>query len=208
MPRVIKKPIGPLSEHFWHKDISGFTLPEMMLALSIGSMIMLGSAQVFPKLRQQISTLQQHYHLELVLSQAMATLEKDLRRAGFCHGECKGKSVTTQQYPGETTDSCLIVAYDLNRNGRWEGEKHQESEYFGYRLRNKALETQRGELNCAGGGWERVFDPKEVTVTHFSVRLLSEPASAQIYRVQLAGQSTSNAAVHHQLIYKIRGNNL
>ncbi|CNF06155.1 MULTISPECIES: prepilin peptidase-dependent protein [Yersinia] len=208
MLRVIIKPIGSMPEQTWHKSISGFTLPEMMLALSIGSMIVFGSAQIFPKLRQQISILQQHYRLELALSQAMAMLEKDLRRAGFCHGECQGKAITTHHYPGEATDSCLIVAYDLNRNGRWEGEKHQESEYFGYRLRNKALEAQRGELNCVGGSWERVFDPKEVTITHFSISRLPEPTSAQIYKVQLAGQSTGNATVHHQLIYMIRGNNL
>lgn len=208
MPKVNIKPIGPMPEHTWHRSISGFTLPEMMLALSIGSIIVLGSTQLFPKLRQQISILQQHYQLELVLRQGMAMLEKDLQRAGFCHGECKGKAITTHHYPGETTDSCLITAYDLNRNGRWEGEKHQESEYFGYRLRNKALEAQRGELSCAGGGWERVFDPKEVTITHFSVRRLPEVTPAQIYRVQLAGQSTDNVAVQNQLIYMIRGNNL
>jgi prepilin peptidase dependent protein B len=208
MPKMIKKQMGPVSVYFGQKCIIGFTLPEMMLALSIGSLIVLGTTQVFPKLRKQISILQQHYHLELVLSQAMAALEKDLRRAGFCHGRCQGKAVTTHNYPGEIRDSCLIVAYDLNRNGRWEGEKHQESEYFGYRLRNKALEGQRGELNCFGAGWEKLFDPKEVTITHFSVRQLPGGSSEQIYRLQLAGQRTGNSAIHHQLIYTIRGNNL
>lgn len=208
MPKVIRKSVALTLVQSEPKYMAGFTLPEMMLALSIGSIIVLAAAQVFPKLRHQITLLQQRYHLELVLSQAMAVLEKDLRRAGFCHGECQGNAITTHHYSGEMLDSCLIVAYDLNRNGRWEGEQHPESEYFGYRLRNKGLEAQRGELNCAGSRWENIFDPKEVTITHFSVRRLPEHASAQIYTVQLAGQKTGHSAIRHQLIYTIRGNNL
>ncbi|AJJ72437.1 hypothetical protein BZ23_2627 [Yersinia pseudotuberculosis] len=183
---------------------AGFTLPEMMLALSFGSLIALSTAQVLPKLSQQISVLQQHYRLELVMNQAMGAMEKDLRRAGFCHGKCQGEAITIEHYLGETAHSCLIVAYDLNCNGRWEGAKHQESEYFGYRLRNKALESQRGELNCHGRGWEKLFDPRDVTVTHFSVT----PLSGQLFKLRLVGHKTGNPAIHHQVTYLIRGNNV
>lgn len=208
MPIIMMTKKSATSDHFLQKYMAGFTLPEMMLALSIGSLIIMAATQTFPKLRQQISRLQQHYHLELTLSQVMAALEKDLRRAGFCHGECQGKAVTTHNYPGEIANSCLIVAYDLNRNGRWEGEKHPQSEYFGYRLRNKALEGQRGELNCSARGWEKLFDPQEIIITHFSVSRLALLTSEQVYRVQLAGQRKSHPAINHQLTYTIRGNNL
>ncbi|CNH51084.1 prepilin peptidase-dependent protein [Yersinia pekkanenii] len=187
---------------------TGFSLPEVMLALSIGSLIVLSATQVFPKLLKQVSILQQHYRLELVMRQVMAVLEKDLQRAGFCHGECQGKAVTTGNYQRETADSCLIVAYDLNRNGRWEGAKHQESEYFGYRLRNKALEGQRGELNCDGKGWERLFDPQDVTVTHFSVKYVSWQTSDKFFSIRLVGQKTGNPAISHQITNIVRGNNL
>ncbi|WP_174848573.1 prepilin peptidase-dependent protein [Yersinia artesiana] len=208
MPEIAKKLDASVPEHFSQKYRAGFTLPEMMLALSIGSMIIMAATQVFPQLHKQISILQQHYHLELALSQIMAALEKDLRRAGFCHGECQGKAITTASYPNEASNSCLIVAYDLNRNGRWEGEKHQESEYFGYRLRNKALEGQRGALNCSGSGWEKLFDPKEITITHFSVNRLLLQTAEPVYRVQLAGQKKGHPEIHRRLTYTIRGNNL
>ncbi|MDN0095947.1 prepilin peptidase-dependent protein [Yersinia rohdei] len=208
MQIITKRPVAATSGHLGHKYRAGFTLPEMMLALSIGSLIIMAATQTFPKLRRQISVLQQHYHLELVLNQAVTALEKDLRRAGFCHGECQGEAMTTHHYPGETANSCLIVAYDFNRNGRWEGEKHQESEYFGYRLRNKALESQRGELNCSGRGWEKLLDPQEVTVMHFSVELLPSQTLGKVYLVQLVGQKTGNPAIYHQITYRIRGSNL
>ncbi|ATX62747.1 prepilin peptidase-dependent protein [Yersinia hibernica] len=189
MQEIIPKSGSDISDHFLQKYIAGFTLPEMMLALSIGSLIIMAATKTFPQLHKQIATLQQHYHLELTMSQIMAVLEKDLRRAGFCHGECQGKAMTIHHYPTEAINSCLIVAYDLNRNGRWEGEKHQESEYFGYRLRNKALEGQRGELNCSGRGWEKLFNSQDITITHFSVSRLRQQASGQVYSVQLAGKT-------------------
>lgn len=208
MPEIAKRLDTSIPNHFSQKYRAGFTLPEMMLALSVGSMIIMAATQTFPQLHKQISILQQHYHLELVLNQMMAALVKDFRRAGFCHGECQGEAITIQQYQGEAANSCLIVAYDLNRNGRWEGKKHQESEYFGYRLRKKILEGQRGELNCFGGGWEKLLDPKDITITHFSVSRLPQQTSGQVYRVQLAGQRTGNRAIQHQLTYTIRGSNL
>ncbi|CNF36270.1 prepilin peptidase-dependent protein [Yersinia enterocolitica] len=208
MPEIAKKLDASVPGYFSQKYRAGFTLPEMMLALSVGSMIIMAATQVFPQLHKQISILQQHYHLELALSQVMAVVEKDLRRAGFCHGECQGKAITTASYPSEASNSCLIVAYDLNRNGRWEGAKHQESEYFGYRLRKKTLEGQRGELNCFGGGWEKLLDPKDITITHFSVSRLPLQTSDQVYRVQLAGQKRGNPTIHRQLTYTIRGDNL
>lgn len=208
MPEIAKRLDASVSGYFSQKYSAGFTLPEMMLALSVGSMIIMAATQVFPQLHKQISILQQHYHLELALSQVMAALEKDLRRAGFCHGQCQGEAITTQQYPGEAANSCLIVAYDLNRNGRWEGENHQESEYFGYRLRNKALESQRGALDCSGNGWEKLFDAQNITITHFSINLLPLQIVEQVYRVQLTGQKRGNPAIYRQLTYTIRGNNL
>lgn len=208
MPEIAKRLGISVPSHFSQKYRAGFTLPEMMLALSIGSIIIMSATQVFPQLHKQISILQQHYHLELALSQVMAALEKDLRRAGFCHGECQGKAITTTSYPSEASNSCLIVAYDLNRNGRWEGAKHQESEYFGYRLRKKTLEGQRGELSCYGGGWEKLIDPKDITITHFSVSRLPLQTAEQVYRVRLAGQKRGHPAIHRQLTYTIRGNNL
>lgn len=89
MPLVVNVLSTPLNAQ--PTRTAGFTLPEMMLALSFGSLIALSTAQVLPKLSQQISVLQQHYRLELVMNQAMGAMEKDLRRAGFCHGKCQGR---------------------------------------------------------------------------------------------------------------------
>lgn len=69
----------------------GFTLPEVMLALVFGSVIALGAAKTYPLLRQQNVAVGQHFRLESTLRQLAFGIEKDLRRAGFCAGQCAGR---------------------------------------------------------------------------------------------------------------------
>lgn len=107
----------------------GFTLPEIMIAMSIGSMLMLSAAQIYPLMRQRSQSLGRHYQLDQLLHQTVFTLAKDLRRAGFCNGSCEGKPVITGHADGEPEGSCIIILNDLNRNGRWEKPGTADSEY-------------------------------------------------------------------------------
>lgn len=158
----------------------GFTLPEAMLAMGIGSMLILGATQFLPALRQRTQQLSQHYQLDQLLRQTARTLQKDFRRAGFCAGACNGRSVLLLQANGEAENSCIIVAYDLNRNGRWEPMEHAESEFFGYRLRRGMLESQRGVAHCNGSGWERMLDPTEVEISQFALSLVNGVAGSDL----------------------------
>lgn len=65
----------------------GFTLPEVMLALTFGSLLALAAAKTCPLLCQQSVAVGQHYRLE-VLRQLAFAMEKDLRRARCCAGQC------------------------------------------------------------------------------------------------------------------------
>jgi len=59
----------------------GFKLPEVMLALTFGSLLALAAAKTYPLLCQQSVAVGQHYRLELLLRQMAFAMEKDLRRA-------------------------------------------------------------------------------------------------------------------------------
>lgn len=163
----------------------GFTLPEAMLAMGIGSMLILGAMQFLPMLRQRTQQLSQHYQLDQLLRQTAHTLQKDFKRAGFCAGSCNGKSLVVAQANGEANNSCIIVAYDLNRNGRWEAAGHSESEYFGYRLRDGKLESQRGVDNCNSSGWESMFDPKEVNLGQFELSLTRAASGSALLAMKI-----------------------
>ncbi len=186
----------------------GITLPEMMIAISISSLIMIGAAQTYPLLRQQVAFLSQSGRLDQVMRQVMFRIEKDLRRAGFCNGSngsCKENAITIASKSGEPAGSCVIVAYDFNQNGKWEVPSHPtESEYFGYRLRRGALEGMRGVANCQESGWGKLLDPQEIVVTRFLV--VRQPGAARtgaakksVFRLQLAGHWAKHPKIHRQI---------
>jgi len=183
----------------------GFTLPEVMIAMGIGSMLMLSAAQIYPLMRQRSQSLGRHYQLEQLLRQTTFAIGKDIRRAGFCNGTCEGKSVIIGNAAGETTSSCILVIYDLNRNGTWDKPGTADSEYFGYRLRQGGIEIQRGAGDCSSGGWEKLLDPAEVSVTRFVVTEVAASGSGRLYSLQLEASWSKNPFIHRQVTEMIAG---
>lgn len=175
----------------------GFTLPEVMLAMTFGSLIALGAAKTLPVLRQQTTDVGRYYRLEQVIRQLAFGIEKDLRRAGFCAGQCQGQALLIGNAEGEVPGSCVIVAYDLNRNGQWENTG--DVEYFGYRLRAGTLEGQRGVTQCRGNGWERLHDPEEIHINAFSVSEKVGNDGKSLVLFSLGGRSTVRENIHQRL---------
>nr|WP_129954953.1 prepilin peptidase-dependent protein [Rahnella sp. RFA10(1/100)] len=183
----------------------GFTLPEVMIAMGIGSMLMLSAAQIYPLMRQRSQSLGRHYQLEQLLRQSISAIGKDIRRAGFCNGNCEGKSFIISNAVGEAPGSCIIVIYDLNRNGIWDKTSSPESEYFGYRLRQGGIEIQRGTDDCGSSGWEKLLDPAEVNVTRFTITQVAESASGRLYSLQLEARWSKDPFIHRQVNEMIAG---
>ncbi|EJS92382.1 prepilin peptidase-dependent protein [Pectobacterium wasabiae] len=204
-PNVLRK--TALRQAGAGREQRGFTLPEILLALSLGSLIMLSAAQLYPLLRSQSQDSTQRVRLEQLFSQVAMGIEKDIRRAGFCAGSCQGKAISIGNYPGETENSCLNVSYDLNRNGVWDGGEQQDAESFGYRLRGRSLEIQSGAHNCQGDRWERLFDPQEVVLTVFQLQHLAAQNGVALYELQLAGYWAKRPAVRQHITRLILGRN-
>ncbi|QNQ21741.1 prepilin peptidase-dependent protein [Kosakonia sp. SMBL-WEM22] len=142
----------------------GFSLLETLLAMAIGSVLLLASARFLPAL--QIA-LMQHTQLQTIeddLWQRLRAVAKHLQRAGYCNGSCNGQPLFIS-----AKRECFIAQWDANSNGRWEGAPSNEAEQTAFRLQNGALETLRGATSCVGRGWEKVTDPAQMRVDRFSV---------------------------------------
>jgi prepilin peptidase dependent protein B len=92
-----------------------------------------------------------------------------------------------------------VARWDENGNGRWEGPNQEESEWYGYRLRDRRLEMQRGAESCEGGGWESLSDPASVTINGLAfarrgaqVALTLSGASARFPAVSVTLRSVVN----------------
>lgn len=185
------------------RRIGGFSLMEVLLAMLVGCVMVIGSMQIYPTLRRHSQNTLRHFWLEQRIHQALFALEKDLRRAGFCTRRCQDNVVTLGQFPGEMANSCAIVAYDFNRRGG----APQRRETFGYRLRAGAWETQVSIVDCGGGGWERRLDPQEVTVTRFEVIAWRNVTGLTLYEVHLAGHWFRRPDIARHTVRWIAGHN-
>lgn len=143
---------------------SGFSLVEILVALAISSVLLLSAARMLPQL--QLNNLQTllRFQLQEEVQLMMFTLEKAILRAGYCRGTCTGQALTVG-----AGGHCLLVRWDENSNGKWEGVTSSESDFYGYRWRDNSLEMQRGVDRCDGSGWERQNDPTAVTIEDFRV---------------------------------------
>lgn len=158
---------------------AGFSLIEILIAMALSGILMLGALRLLPHLQRQNLQLQSQVRLQEELQQLLSVLEKAIQRAGYCHGSCQGTSLVLQA-------DCLLVRWDENSNGRWEGPEHQESEWYGYRLRQQRLEMQRGVASCEGNGWESLSDP----ATHIVNQRVFTRSQQQVM-LTLSGQSLS-----------------
>ncbi|PHM72135.1 prepilin peptidase-dependent protein [Xenorhabdus kozodoii] len=148
---------------------AGFSLLEIMVALLISSVIFVAMTKTYPVLSSQTLDLYRKYRLHYLVNRTTYLMEKEIRRAGYCRErkQCEGNPFIINSKNREVADSCFIVAFDLNLNNQWEKPDHIESEFFGYRLNNRALEWKRGAEDCQESGWERLFDPKEIVIDTF-----------------------------------------
>lgn len=161
----------------------GTLLAEVLVALLLGSMVMLAGARLLVHLRAGHVAHERRLQLEDEATRVLARLEKDLRRAGFCASGCDIPPPSIGEFPGEAMASCLIVYYDLNADGRLD-VTDSGGESFGYRLRGGALETQRAVRDCRATQWEKITDERYVTVTRFHAGNLNG-----VYRLQLGLRS-------------------
>lgn len=158
---------------------AGFSLLEMLIAMAIGAVLMVSAGRFLPLLLGENVELLQRAQLRQELQQIMATLEKAVRRAGYCHGECGSSALTI-------SENCLLLRWDENSNGQWEGVNQADSDHYGYRLRLQQLEMQRGVDDCGSGGWERLSDPAFLTLEQFSVT-----RQQKLIRLRLQGRAGS-----------------
>ncbi len=118
----------------------GFSLAEALIAMAIGSLLLMGACRFLPALQRHILRQGEQLALENELWQRVHAVGKHLQRAGYCRGACGGAGLELAA-GGE----CLIVRWDANSNGRWETSPAAAAESTGFRLHDGALETLRGQ---------------------------------------------------------------
>ena len=68
----------------------GFSLLEVLIAMAISSVLLLGAARFLPALQRESLTGTRKLALEDEIWLRVFTVAKHLQRAGYCHGICTG----------------------------------------------------------------------------------------------------------------------
>ena len=162
---------------------SGMMLMECLFAMAMSGVLFLCISRAYPQVMNTLLHSYQKYQLDIFLKERLLVLETQLRRTGYCQGVCahvlQSKELHISplkmgQYSYQEKNTCVIFAYDVNGNGRWDAPSSKESDYFGYRLRNGQLEQLRGVQDCTSSGWQRFFESHEIEVTEFILRPYSK----------------------------------
>jgi len=155
---------------------AGFSLIEVLIALTLGAILLLSAERLLPLLWQQSAAMEQRYWVREEIQRLLLLVEKAVRRAGFCQGNhCGGVSMEIKD-----EGKCLLLRWDDNANGQWEGPGHSHSDYFGYRHRGLAIEYARGVADCRTGQWSRLTQPAQVQVIDFRVKALAQQVDIQL----------------------------
>jgi prepilin peptidase dependent protein B len=178
-----------------HRRQQGVTLVELLVASAI-SLIALATVLTTYAATARHSTLQlQSAHLHQQLYGIVHLISRDLRRAGYWHFDAAvlspaanpfqqgGNRLRTAALAGESANSCILLAYDLDHDGKVgvgqcvhghcaASTDADNVEQFGFRLRQQTLQARYGgsTLACDTGYWQAVNDP-DIEITRLQFEL-------------------------------------
>lgn len=185
----------------------GFSLLEMAIAMLAGSTLLLAIISFYPHLFNYSINVYRQFRLEQVLNQAIISLEKDLRRAGFML-PAKANSIKTEVFLEAKITFCIIIHYSYRRNNYWVHQTNP-ADIFAYRLKDGQLAHKKDSNDCNSSNWERLIDPAEINITNFSVEQHYDATAQKNYFViHLAAHWQNNSAIHFQLIRVVAGENV
>lgn len=181
--------------------IKGFSLVEVLIAMAIGSVLLLSTARFMPSLQRTAIGQTQRQALEEEVWQRLFTVARHLQRAGFCRGECAGEGLTIEP-------QCVLTRWDSNLNGLWETSPAANAETTGFRLQNGVLETLRGAESCAGKGWEKMTDPNFIVMETLSIHRQNIAGFAPEFILELSAHLKTRADVRVSASFSATGHNL
>ena len=181
----------------------GFSLLEVLIAMAISSVLLLGATRFLPALQRDILLNTRQLALEDELWQRVYTVAKHLQRAGYCRGNCSGEGRVISDH-----GDCVISRWDANGNGVWEVTPAKDADLIGFRLQEQVLETLRGATSCDGKGWDKMTDPDAILIETFQVERQNISGFAPVLTLRLRGVSKIEPQKVVEARYSVTGFNL
>lgn len=126
----------------------GFTLIELMVAMTIGLIVVAATIAIYISTIRGSSDIVKSAQLNYDIDSALALMVNDLRRAGYWGGSRVGSDATLNPFTQATTDlyvdgSCVLYSYDADEDGVVATDG---SEFFGF----KRTDTNNIQMRLSG----------------------------------------------------------
>lgn len=207
----------------------GLSLVELLVGAAIGLIVVAATGSVVAAHQGAARRIQLEARVMQDLRGAAELVSRDLRRAG--HWAAAGSGVRRGDEPiivnphaeiAAASGAVAVVALSFS-TGAGDPTSVDDSERFGFRLRNGAIEMQLGSRN-----WQALSDPGTVVVTSFSVvprvdeadlaTFCAKPCSAgsttcpprqqiRSYAISVSGRSPIDASIRRELRSAVRVRN-
>jgi prepilin peptidase dependent protein B len=178
----------------------GNSLVELMISMTLGLASITAMASLVGHGIALNTSLLAKSRLVEEINAVVAVISHDLKRAGY-YAHTKDivtdptifsnpfdDSLSVSAYATEPVNSCINFSYDRNKNGVL--DTAATNEYYGFRLKDSAIEIRLDGAACDKLGWHDLTDPKVVQVTalHFTVAQITVQQVTQT-RVNIALQA-------------------
>lgn len=197
----------------------GFSLVELMVAITIGLFILLGLTSFLSNNLRSSAQLSAATRLNQEMRSIMALMSRDIRRAGYWGNATSGIGVTVPLFDNPFDDvnvataGCILYSYDFDADGALTG-----NEQFGFLLDGntiKARSTSSGSPSCASSAaWQPLSDPNTVIYTALTFTVTSTKnyisgssganATQRVVTVTLSGSLKSDTSVKQTITETIK----
>lgn len=206
---------------------TGFTLVELMIALSLNLIVVVALLGIFVTNLNHYRSVLNTNLLYQQLQTAMDIMTSDIRRAGYWANAKNDAHLDQNNNPFMASgldvsvpagNTCILFSYDHNDNGSLPSiTSSSDDERYGYRLSGGAIQTRPwgASFSCtaAASAWENMTDTNVITITALTFTLTTQtistgPGTAGItlrsVDISITGQLVSDSTVTKTITQHVR----
>lgn len=209
------------------RNIAGFTLPEVMVALVINAILFSAFLSIFIATLIHYEKVMSTSRLNQELQMALQLMTNDIRRAGYSSTASSdvGAGQNNNQFMASSVDvyvnagnNCILFSYDHNGNGSLPSiSSSYDDERYGYRLNGNVVQARPpgASFSCGASAseWENMTDPNVVKITALTFTLTTTtlatgPGATSLalrsVDISITGQLAADSSITKTLTQHVR----
>ncbi len=190
-----------------HNKQQGYGLVEVLLALSLGLIVLGATSSVVVDTVKQNSDAKQASQLEQELGRIADAMAKNISRAGYsldAINQLQNNPFGPVTPANLAVTDCILFSYDIDAPNNTpgvidvnNGGNNVTTELMGYRFDRlaHAVETRAGNLGCADTGWQDLTDPGFLVIDNLTIQRQQSNAGNIPYNGQFLSILRRNAVI-------------